>query len=146
MSSPTLEELAAEAEQAEQGSLEPGNSSDAASEEDPDGLDPDIFGPAELGRNVDASADGSTPSEMETQAEAEPADEAAEAAEPAEPAEPEWFERSRIAMALRSGEVLLLGHKAPQAVPADIDSEDDGEQGDGEGRRGPPATPEAVPF
>ena len=39
------------------------------------------------------------------------------------PREPMWFERSRIALALRSGEVLLLMHQAPGATPSSTTEE-----------------------
>ena len=38
-------------------------------------------------------------------------------AEALPPREPMWFERSRIALALRTGEVLLLQHQVPGATP-----------------------------
>ena len=76
-------------------------------------LDPEIFGPEELEGAEEAlditareelSADDDMPNASTT------ADEL--------PSEPAWFERSRTAMALRSGEVLLLGHKVAQPAPA----------------------------
>jgi outer membrane protein assembly factor BamB len=38
-------------------------------------------------------------------------------AEPAPPEAPKWFEGHRIALPLRTGEILLLGYKAPEAKP-----------------------------
>ena len=101
-------------------------------------LDPEIFGPEELDARRELSADDATP------------DASTETLEL--PSEPAWFERSRIAMALRSGEVLLLGHQVAQ--PASIGTEDteglDGEEDDdakGAAPRGrPPTSERSVPF
>jgi len=46
-----------------------------------------------------------------------PEDPLLDEAKPLPPREPMWFERSRIALALRTGEVLLLQHQAPGATP-----------------------------
>jgi hypothetical protein len=107
--------------------------------EDGDGLDPAIFGPAEL---TVEPADADTSVEVSTVPELE-------APEDAAPEEPAWFERSRIAMALRSGEVLLLSHNASQPTPANDRSRDGEPLGDVEDPaskgEGPPSGSD-VPF
>lgn len=120
LAQPSPEELAAEAELIE---------SDADAEledEDPlTALDPEIFGPEEL--------DGAEALEIGAGEELSADDVLSAQGEPDEPA---WFERSRIAMALRSGEVLLLGHQVAQpasteaAEPENVEDADEiGDEG-----------------
>lgn len=107
---------------------DPTADSEEDGETDGDGLDPDIFGPEELdgapapppGPPAEAPTTPTTPT-TETE-DVESSDlEAPTALEL--PDEPAWFERSRIAMALRSGEVLLLAHQPPQPEPAPEDAD-----------------------
>jgi len=64
--------------------------------------------------------------------------------------EPLWFERSRIALALRSGEVLLLHHQVPgKTAPGDKGKKAEPDEEDSEtapGRRGRPPKDANVPF
>jgi len=113
---PSAEELLHEGDAIE---LDPEAGEDGASpddeEEDPlTKLDPEIFGPEEL---LSATATGA-PALLETD------DTPVDPFDAPPPAEPAWFERSRIAMALRSGEVLLLAHEVVRPVAP--------ERGDGE--------------
>ena len=131
---PSAEDLLAEAETVD---VEPASSFDYEEEDPLTKLDPDIFGPEEPGTAEPTELE---PLETESLAEAAPAT-------PLElPADPAWFERSRIAMALRSGEVLLLAHHVPEPV-APIGTESDGLlPADGEGGIGPDgATPRRPP-
>jgi len=93
-------------------------------------LDPDIFGPAEMLTFVDADAPSEDPDAADDLDEAEDGDDAAAAAEEilAAPREPLWFERSRVAVALRNGQVLLLQHAV--ALPTVPTTELDGETSD----------------
>ena len=145
LAEPSPEELAAEAEV-----IESDADADLEDEDPLAELDPDIFGPEELDGPVvlditageELSADDAVPVPGEPP-------------EPDEPQDPAWFERSRIAMALRSGEVLLLGHKVPQPASTDAgeseDAEEIGEEGNEDPenptRRGrPPTSGRPVPF
>ena len=147
LAKPSPDELAAEAEVIERDADADVEDEDPLSE-----LDPEIFGPEEL----DGAEALDIATREELSADDETADDAATTlelpAEPAEPAEPEWFERSRIAMALRSGEVLLLGHKVAQPAPTGAEET---EQLEGEGdddaegaapRGRPPTSDGSVPF
>jgi outer membrane protein assembly factor BamB len=137
LATPSPEERAAETQQeVSRDTDEPASPFEA---EDGDGLDPAIFGPAEL---TVEPADADTSVEVSTVPELE-------APEDAAPEEPAWFERSRIAMALRSGEVLLLSHNASQPTPANDRSRDGEPLGDVEDPaskgEGPPSGSD-VPF
>jgi len=137
LAKPSPDELAEEAE------------ADADGEDDDPltELDPEIFGPEELDGAEEAldiaareelSSDDDTPDASTTTDEL--------------PSEPAWFERSRIAMALRSGEVLLLGPKVAQPASAGPEDAEKLEGGGGDDakravpRGRPPTSDGSVPF
>ena len=151
LAKPSPDELAAEAEVIERDADANIEDEDPSSE-----LDPEIFGPEEL----DGAEALDIAAREELSGDDETADDAAttlelpaEPAEPDEPAEPKWFERSRIAMALRSGEVLLLGHKVAEPAPIgaeeteQLEGEGDDDDDEGAAPRGrPPTSDGSVPF
>lgn len=52
-----------------------------------------------------------------------------------------WYERSRIAVSLRSGEVVLLAHERPEPVLPEADADSDASEGESPPRKPPPSPP-----
>lgn len=127
LAKPSPEELASEAEV-----IETESDADLDDEDPLTTLDPEIFGPEEL--------DGAEALEITASDDELLTDDASRVEdEPEAPDDPAWFERSRIAMALRSGEVLLLGHQVAQPATTnapDAEEPEDSEELGGEGREG----------
>ena len=122
LAKPSPDELIKEAEAEAEAAAE----AEAEADDNPlTELDPEIFGPEELD-GADEALDIAAREELSSD------DDAPDASTTTDelPSEPAWFERSRIAMALRSGEVLLLGHKV--ARPASPEAEDDEDDEDAE--------------
>ncbi|GMR23450.1 MAG: hypothetical protein BMS9Abin37_1880 [Acidobacteriota bacterium] len=150
LAKPSPDELAAEAEV-----LERDADADLEDEDASIALDPEIFGPEEVDRAVALDIAGR---DIAGREELSADDEAADQDEPDKPEEPAWFERSRIAMALRSGEVLLLRHKVAQPAPTDTGEAEDAEDAEELGDEGndapekparpgrPPTSGATVPF